>query len=135
MNKKQIKRSWLIVSVLALGLCSATVENDKGFKIQISEDDKTTKLTCEHGCAWKTLSFAKPSQNNVAVVDQFGKGSLDEVSTEEGSSLAAFSFTMVKEGDKYTLESLEGTAWKSLSFNVKPYAAPRILDASGVVVP
>ncbi|SEL40628.1 hypothetical protein [Parapedobacter koreensis] len=135
MKRTLIKKLWLSTPLLAISLWSASYESKKDFKIEISEDGKVTTLICQHGCAWKELSFTKPTHGDAAMVNQFGMASFDEGNTAAADgSLAEFSFTITKKAGKYVLKGVNGTAWKSLSFSLKPYAAPRVLDASGVTV-
>lgn len=131
---KRSKCQLFLVPVLMISLCSLkTIESEKTFKIEISEDDKNVKLVCQQGCAWKKLSFTKPAETNV-LVDEFGMVNATAENTSIDSSLADFKFSITTKGDKYILQSKKGTNWKDLSFNMKPYAAPVGLDMNGMTL-
>ncbi len=132
-STRPTSRKWLAIPALALALCSATTSQDKGFRILVSENDKVTILTCERGCAWKELTFTVPRQDNIVTIDQFGQNNhVGYADGLDGVPLPAFRFTMAKEDGKYVLQGLEGTAWTKLGFSLKPYAAPQVLDATGI---
>jgi hypothetical protein len=100
--------------------------NDDDFEIYFESIDNPMKVTCLKGCDWEELSIDyRPYQPKY--IDKYGIVSFDEVSNNNSPYL--FSMTKTKKGVE--LESVRGTFWTKLSFNIKPYKKTR-LDKSGV---
>ncbi|MBP6398465.1 MAG: hypothetical protein KA340_11325 [Saprospiraceae bacterium] len=65
-------------------------------------------------------------------IDEYGMTHPDYVSTEKDVQLADYLFTIVKTKNGVLLMGKEGTAWKELSFSLKPNAV-QMIDQYGMV--
>jgi hypothetical protein len=97
----------------------------KEFKIKIEKTDNGLKMHSDKGCAWTDLSFSL-SNNQSQVIDEYGMTQLGKVATNKDPKLADFLFTITKTKEGITLTSIEGTAWKELSFTLKKNSSQTI---------
>ncbi len=103
------------------GASSSTFsESDKPehtkFMILVEKTIDGVKLSCVKGCAFKVLIF-RLEDNIPQAIDQFGMSSLKRDKPERDSNLANFLFIIKKAKEGFSLEGLEGTTWKELSFS------------------
>jgi hypothetical protein len=87
----------------------------KDFKITIERTQEGVQLECKEGCAWKSLSFSANGDKPQAV-DEYGMTDLNKNPSQKDSNLADFLFTVAKTDKGISLQGMEGTAWKDLSF-------------------
>lgn len=86
------------------------------FLILLEKTKDGIKLSGVQGCAFKELSFSLKDYNSQAI-DQFGMSSLKRDKPEKDNNLANFLFTIKKTKEGFSLEGIEGSTWKNLSFN------------------
>ncbi|WP_194850969.1 hypothetical protein [Nonlabens antarcticus] len=105
---------------VVLASCGSTKGKDKvseNFKISILEvNNGTVKLECTEGCAWTELSWTK-NNNRSQVINAYGMADESNEEINLSDDLPEFKFRIVPTDNGATLESLYGTAWKTLSFS------------------
>jgi hypothetical protein len=132
-TKSKIER---VLKMALIALCLITVSTAsiaqekisaklKEFKIKIEKTDNGLKMHCDKGCGWTDLSFSL-SNNQSQVIDEYGMTQLGKVATNKDPKLADFLFTITKTKEGITLTSIEGTAWKELSFTLKKNSSQTI---------
>ena len=82
------------------------------FQIEIIPAKAGFTAHCATGCRWTSLSFDCASDCNT-VIDQMGV--YTSATTKQSDASFAFHFHLTAKG--WALESLGGTAWKSLSWD------------------
>lgn len=99
------------------------------FEIEVVSMYPKIELKSIKGCNWETLSFTAKSYQTF-VIDQTGVSFLKTpYSTAFNKSSFAFKASRAEGGLK--MESIKGTAWKSLSFDRKPFSK-LIINETGV---
>jgi hypothetical protein len=113
---------------LLLFLAAATIScNSKKDIVKVSNDFRirfvsvstaTVKLECTQGCAWKELSWTR-SNGTPQAINAYGMVMVDELNEPVNlkDDLPEFKFIVEPTDNGATLESLNGTAWKKLSFS------------------
>ncbi len=97
----------------------------KDFSFTIEQTDSGIRLESQKGSAWINISFRSDCDAPQAI-DEYGMTQLDEVDPKKDENLADFLFTITKTADGIRLDGLEGTAWKELSFSLRPNEKPTI---------
>ncbi len=95
------------------------VEPLSDFKFTVENSEERVKLSCQEGCAWKTLTF---KAEEAQAVNQYGMTSVDEEAPKENSDLANFLFTIkntTKGVELQGIKGIKGTAWTHLTFGMK----------------
>lgn len=110
-----------------------TVEQKKGFNINILEDGTDIKLKCLVGCAWETLTFKVPRRGQMMTIDQLGR--IGERSTANNpDELAEFKIGLAKVRGEFILTGLEGVNWETLKFKLEEDNSNATVTAGGVRV-
>jgi hypothetical protein len=129
----------LIIGAITLYVGSSFTNQEKAsteaseFVISIKTNDNKIILECEKGCAWKELTYTLiDEKNRIQVVDEYGVGTLDNVSKNKDKSLADFLFNVERTKQGLKLKGIEGTAWVELSFSLAEKKFQRI-DNLGMV--
>lgn len=88
------------------------------FEIYVTQTNEGVDLICDQGCAWKRLAFNTPNKYKPQGINQLG---MTQISGAEQSDddTDNFLFTIQKTNEGVSLSSLNGTAWRSLSFSIK----------------
>lgn len=124
----------LLMILMTGAFSSAFSKSDKSeqakFIILVEKTKDGIKLSGVQGCAFKELSFSL-KENTPQAIDQFGMSSLKRDKPEKDSSLANFLFTIKKTMEGFSLEGLEGTTWKELSFSCSG-TCRQFIDETGV---
>lgn len=131
-----MKNIVLLLFVAALTMsCGSNKDKNRvsqDFKIKfVSLKDAIVKLECTEGCAWKELSWSK-NNNRPQAINAYGMISQDEpINTKD--KLPDFKILIEPTDNGATLESLNGTAWKKLSFScINLSDCSQIVDFNGV---
>ncbi|MFV8226108.1 hypothetical protein [Christiangramia aquimixticola] len=113
-----------IILLISIGLfyLSAQAQNDSNkhekFELNIRTFNDQVVLTSKEGSAWKKLTFS--TDNLPQAIDEFGMTELEnDVNKRKKSdkTLADYTFILNIENGEIILKSLEGTAWKKLTFH------------------
>ncbi|WP_027136804.1 hypothetical protein [Gaetbulibacter saemankumensis] len=113
----------VLIILLVLAASSELKAQDKApqdlkdFKVVIETTKNGIKMQSFKGSAWIALTFIL-NDNQPQAINQFGMTELDQISTNQGSNLANFLFTVTKTNDGIELKGFEGTAWKNLKFSL-----------------
>ena len=123
-----VKKSPSIIKILFVSFCllllgiSPTVygqENEEplsDFQFTVEGWEDGIELSCQKGCAWKTLTF---KVEGAQAVNQYGMTGLNEEQPKGDSDLANFLFTIEPTSEGVELRGIEGTAWTHLTFGMK----------------
>lgn len=123
-SKTKMLLSTTLIALFILKVCSESVAQEqsssdlKEFKITIERTDFGIKLQSDKGSAWRDLGFSI-SNNKSQAIDEYGTTKLGEVSSLKDPKLTDYLFTITKINEKIVLKSIEGTAWKELSFSLQ----------------
>ena len=119
---KTVKKyvSTVAFALLVLVVSNTTAQNQTRetftpLLIDINLTDTEVNLTCNNGCAWKTLSF-KTTNGNTQWIDASGLTRKTTLSSID-KNLSPFRISLEKIGDKLVLKSTQGTAWKEVPLN------------------
>jgi len=114
----------VFMSVALVGTAQQKQNPKVDFSFVMQNVSGTISLACEQGCAWKTLSWLRPSGPDVLIND---KGMVD-AENKEGNSTFLIS---IHPGDgKMELSCKRGCAWTGLSY--ASLSARARIDESGV---
>ncbi len=109
------------------------------FLIQIASyesENFTIVLSCENGCAWKTLNLLLGDK--ASVIDQYGtKADPDQerfFTDKNADKLTDFTISIQKDSDQLNLECSTGCAWKTLSFNMPKSGEIKGFNQQGTVI-
>jgi hypothetical protein len=120
-NLKALTVSFMLIfffTTISSG-CLAQSEKDeiKDFKIIIEKTDAGLKMKSSEGSAWIDLAFSLNKYKPQAI-DEYGMTALDDVRDRKDKNLADFLFTVTIKDNTIALEGIDGTAWKTLEFNL-----------------
>jgi len=101
------------------------------FTVILKTSADGVQLTCKKGCAWKELKFSTVVGDGPQAVDQYGMTPLPRQRSTEQSDLSNFVMTIKRTQDGISLQGLEGTAWKTLTFGPVPERGQAI-DQNGM---
>ena len=113
-----------IFLLLSIGLFSSSpqAQNDSNqlekFELNVRTTNDQVVLTSKKGSSWKKLTFTK--DNLPQAIDEFGMTELENEANKTKKSdntLADYTFLINIEKGKIILKSIEGTAWKELTFH------------------
>lgn len=116
--------SKLIIGLFVITVGSKSMAQEKisadlnEFKITIEKTDHGLKMQSDKGSAWVDLSF-NLSENKLQAIDENGMTQLGELPTRRNLKFADYLFTITKTKEGITLNGIEGTAWKELSFSLQ----------------
>lgn len=122
--KKMKTVSKLIIGLFVITVGSKSMAQEKisadlnEFKITIEKTDHGLKMQSDKGSAWVDLSF-NLSENKLQAIDENGMTQLGELPTRRNLKFADYLFTITKTKEGITLNGIEGTAWKELSFSLQ----------------
>jgi len=115
-----MKKIFFLIFIAAASLsCGSKKDKNKvsnDFRIKfVSLKDAVVKLECTQGCDWTELSWAK-NNNRPQAINAYGLINNDEpVNLKD--DLPDFKFIIEPTDNGATLESLNGTNWRKLSFS------------------
>ncbi len=122
MTMKTVKKivSTAAFALLVLVASNTTAQNQTRetfipFLIDINLTDTEVNLTCNDGCAWKTLSFNSTNGNN-QWIDASGLTQKNTLSSID-KKLSPFRISFKKVDGKLVLKSTQGAAWKEVPLN------------------
>jgi hypothetical protein len=113
----------LLITVFVLSASTNLIAQEKkstdlkDFKVVVEKTEDGLKMQSRKGSAWTELSFSI-NNDRLQAIDEYGMTALGQVSTNKGSNLADFLFTITKTKDGIVLKGIEGTAWTDLSFSL-----------------
>ncbi len=108
-----------VITVGSKSMAQEKISADlKEFKITIEKTDHGLKMQSDMGSAWVDLSF-NLSENKLQAIDENGMTQLGELPTRKNLKFADYLFTITKTKEGITLNGIEGTAWKELSFSLQ----------------
>ncbi len=108
-----------VITVGSKSMAQEKISADlKEFKITIEKTDHGLKMQSDKGSAWVDLSF-NLSENKLQAIDENGMTHLGELPTRRNLKFADYLFTITKTKEGITLNGIEGTAWKELSFSLQ----------------
>jgi len=127
-------KTLIVVSFITSSFAVTAQNEDKhdlrDFKIVIEITDTGLKMQSLKGCAWIDLSFNL--KNYIPqYIDEYGMTEKDNVSTVKEANLADFLIIIIKTKDGITLQGLDGTAWKELSFSIAKHGK-QMIDQFGM---
>lgn len=123
-----MKRSVLFLAAVVMSgaLIGTAQQKDnpkENFSFTMENVSGTISLACEHGCAWKTLSW-RPSGSDVLIND---KGMVD---ADNKAGKSTFLVGIHADDPNMELSCKRGCAWTALSY--APLSARSKIDESGV---
>lgn len=108
-----------VITVGSKSMAQEKISTDlKEFKITIEKTENGLKMQSDKGSAWVDLSFNLPNDKSQAI-DENGMTQLGELPTKRDLKFADYLFTITKTKEGITLNGIEGTAWKELSFSLQ----------------
>ena len=108
-----------VITVGSKSMAQEKISADlKEFKITIEKTDHGLNMQSDKGSAWVDLSF-NLSENKLQAIDENGMTQLGELPTRRNLKFADYLFTITKTKEGITLNGIEGTAWKELSFSLQ----------------
>ena len=108
-----------VITVGSKSMAQEKISADlKEFKTTIEKTDHGLKMQSDMGSAWVDLSF-NLSENKLQAIDENGMTQLGELPTRKNLKFADYLFTITKTKEGITLNGIEGTAWKELSFSLQ----------------
>lgn len=111
----------LFYSMLSMTLAQSDETPEvSDFTMVLETSDEAVHLKCKNGCAWKKLTFSAAVGDAPQGVDQYGMTPLPRKQSKEQSDLANFVVTIKRTEDGVSLEGVEGTAFKTLTFGPVP---------------
>lgn len=131
---------FVLITLAGEGLVSQErfSSDTKNFLIRISGSESknfTIALSCENGCAWKTLNLTLGDK--ASFIDQYGtKAAPDQERSfvdKNADKLADFTISIQKDSDQLKLECSTGCAWKTLSFTMPKPGETQGINRSGTV--
>ncbi len=112
----------ILTLVVALIYSFCPAQNDetelRSFEIIIRVSNDNFVLESKKGSAWKKLTFS--NEKIPHAIDEFGMTKLIDGQNSRKRSdeqLADFTFSLRREDDKIILKSMQGSAWKELSYD------------------
>lgn len=137
--KTTLRRSRLVAPTLILVLASgcggdggSQGTGPENFAIRVGLDGSGVELTCERGCAWRTLGFGPLGIGEAKAVDNYGMTGVDRARTEDESAGVPFRFTVERTEQGVRLTGVDGTAWRELAFSCRPRACNQAIDRNGM---
>lgn len=86
-----------------------------GFDMTVARTDKGVSMTCEQGCAWKTLAF--PLATKPTPVNEYGMAG-DR--TDNPEKAGHFLIRIGTKDDRFALSCDRGCAWRTLGWTFPP---------------
>ena len=108
---------FVFTTSLELGAQEKKSTDLKDFKLVVEKTESGVKMQGIKGTAWIDLSFTI-NNDRPQGIDEYGMTDLDNVSSNKGSNLADFLFTITRTDKGIELKGIEGTAWTDLSFSL-----------------
>ncbi|MFT6054266.1 MAG: hypothetical protein ACJAS3_001706 [Roseivirga sp.] len=97
------------------------------FEIEVQRNGDSVKMKCTEGCKWTELKFELKGKNPM-VINESG---VYKKTTYTGEPDVSFAFYVNDLPDGLEFESINGTAWGKLSFQINP-SKSMYLDETGV---
>jgi hypothetical protein len=120
-NLPALQTKIIISMCFAFFICISASGQDNAHitpKIKMMGVNGELQLTCEEGCAWKTLSFSI-AKGHKQLVNEYGMLSHEELSDEPNDpTLARFTFEASKnKRGQILVKAVEGLSFKTVKFN------------------
>jgi hypothetical protein len=114
----------VVIAMMAAGALIAVAQDEwsmlAGFNITVARTEKGVSLTCETGCAWKTIEFSFAAKGTD--VNEFGMVHSKNNPAKSSKFLIRFGI----EDNGFLLSCERGCAWRTLGWGFR---------ANGVAVP
>ena len=108
-----------VITVGSKSIAQGKISADlKEFKITIEKTDNGIKIQSNKGSAWVDLSF-NLSNDKPEAIDEYGMTQLVKIPTITDQKFADYLFTITKTKEGITLNGIEGTASKEISFSLQ----------------
>lgn len=121
-------KSIITILTVLLFLPISKTSNIPSFKIEVVREGDRVEMKCTSGCNWKELGFSL--KNGTSIVNPEGIHFSSNVNEVPNGS---FSFKVEPSENGLKFISVSGTAWKEVSYGVKP-SKIRYLDQHGVTI-
>lgn len=120
----------VVVSGCASQFASSRGGAADGFEIILASSVDAVELECVRGCAWQTLTFGPGESSPPVRIDE--QGMTASRGGEAAADAPAFLFMLDRSGGEISLDGVQGTRWKSLSYDCGDSACTQRIDQNGM---